>query len=110
MEDFKKMVDGVYGWYVEDGKPTPPKQDLPQFVKDRADYFWEMAEDGLTLLGAMECIFSNEKPKEYDWFADKTWLPKTKEFDDWADQSLSMAQLVIAVYLIYGEVQDDSKI
>lgn len=102
MKDFKKMFDGVYGWTVEAGKPTPPKQDLPQFVKDRADYFWEMAEDGLTLLGAMECIFSNEKPKEYDWFASKDWLPKTKEFDDWADQSLSMAQFVIAVYLIYG--------
>ena len=41
MEDFKKMFDGVYGWTVEAGKPTP---------------------------------------------------------------------LVIAVYLIYGEVQDDSKI
>ena len=63
MEDFKKMFDEVYGWTVEDGKPTPPKQDLPQFVKDRADYFWEMAEDGLTLLGAMECIFSNKNLK-----------------------------------------------
>lgn len=102
MKDFKKMFDGVYGWYVEDGKPKPPKQDFPQVVKDRADYFWEMSEDGLTLLGALECIFSNEKPKDYDLFADKDWLPKTKDFDAWADQSLSMAQLVIAVYLIYG--------
>lgn len=57
MEDFKKMFDGVYGWTVEAGNPIPPKQDLPQFVRDRADYFWEMAEDGLTFLGAMECIF-----------------------------------------------------
>lgn len=102
MEDFKRMFDGVYGWSVENGEPKPPKQVLPQAVKDRVDYFWEMAEDGLTLLGAMECIFSNEKPKDYNWFASKDWFPKTKEFDDWADQSLSMAQFVVAVYLIYG--------
>lgn len=102
MEDFKKMFDGVYGWYVENGKPKPPKQVLPQAVKDRVDYFWEMAEDGLTLLGAMECIFAYKKPEYYDWFTDKRWLPRSKEFDDWTDQSLSMAQFVIAVYLIYG--------
>ena len=46
MEELKKKVNGVYGWSVEDGKPKPPKQDLPQAVKDRADYFWEMTEDG----------------------------------------------------------------
>lgn len=103
MEDFKKMVDGVYGWYVEDGEPKPPKQNLPQVVKDRADYFWEMAEGGLTFLGVMECIFAYEKPEYYDWFSKKSWFPRSKEFDDWADQSLSMAQLVVAVYLIYGE-------
>lgn len=102
MEDFKKMFDGVYGWTVEAGNPIPPKKYLPQFVRDRADYFWEMAEDGLTFLGAMECIFAYEKPEYYDWFSKKSWFPRSKEFDDWADQSLSMAQLVVAVYLIYG--------
>lgn len=94
---------------MEDGKPKPPKQDFPQVVKNRADYFWEMSEDGMTFMGAMECIFADEKPTYYDWFADKDWLPRTKDFDDWADQSLSMAQLVIAVYLIYGG-RDDTKI
>ncbi|HEU6533831.1 TPA: hypothetical protein VV252_001855 [Streptococcus pneumoniae] len=50
MEDLKQKVNAVYNWTVEDGKPKPPKQDLPQAVKDRADYFWEMAEDGMTFL------------------------------------------------------------
>ncbi|MDV8894744.1 hypothetical protein L2855_07745 [Streptococcus pneumoniae] len=49
MEELKQKVNEVYNWTVEDGKPQPPKQDLPQAVKDRADYFWEMAEDGMTL-------------------------------------------------------------
>ena len=62
MEDLKQKVNAVYNWTVEDGKPKPPHQDLPQAVKDRADYFWEMAEDGMTFIGAMECIFADEKP------------------------------------------------
>lgn len=53
MEELKRKVNTVYNWTVEDGKPQPPKQDLPQVVKDRADYFWEMAEDGMTFMGAM---------------------------------------------------------
>ena len=102
LEDLKQKVNAVYNWTVEDGKPKPPKQDLPQVVKDRADYFWEMAEDGMTFMGAMECIFADEKPTDYDLGATKGWLPKSKEFDDWIGYSPSMAQVVIAVYLIYG--------
>lgn len=30
MEELKKKVNAVYNWTVEDGKPQPPKQDLPQ--------------------------------------------------------------------------------
>ena len=107
LEDLKKKVNEVYGWEVEDGKPKPPKQDLPQAVKDRADYFWEMTEDGMTFMGAMECIFADEKPKEYDLGATKDWLPKSKEFDDWVGYSPGMSQLVIAVYLIYGGSEDE---
>ncbi|VOR36946.1 gp24 [Streptococcus pneumoniae] len=37
-----------------------------------------------------------------DWYEEnKGWLPKSKEFDDWIGYSPSMAQVVIAVYLIY---------
>lgn len=103
MEDLTKKVNEVYGWSVEDGKPKPPKQNLPQAVKDRVDYFREMVENGLTFLGLIECIFEDEKPKDYDWGATKNWLPKSKEFNDWVGCSQNIAQLVIAVYLIYGE-------
>lgn len=102
MEELKQKVNAVYNWTVEDGKPKPPKQYLPQAVRDRADYFWEMAEDGMTFMGAMECIFADEKPTDYDLGATKGWLPKSKEFDDWIGYAPSMAQVVIAVYLIYG--------
>lgn len=102
MEDLKKKVNEVYGWSVQNGKPTPPKQELPQAVKDRVGYFREMVEDGLTFLGVMECIFGDEKPKDYDLGATKEWLPKSKEFNDWVGYSQNMAQSVIAVYLIYG--------
>ena len=107
MEDLKQKVNAVYNWTVEDGKPKPPKQDLPQAVKDRADYFWEMAEDGMTLIGVMECIFADEKPTDYDLGATKGWLPKSKEFDDWVGYTPSVSQLVIAVYLIYGGSEDE---
>ncbi|CAG5601499.1 gp24 [Streptococcus pneumoniae] len=33
MEELKRKVNTVYNWTVEDGKPQPPKQDLPQVVK-----------------------------------------------------------------------------
>jgi gp24 len=102
MEELKQKVNAVYNWTVEDGKPKPPKQDLPLAVKDRADYFWEMAEDGMTFIGVMECIFADEKPTDYDLGATKDWLPKSKEFDDWVGYSPGMSQVVIAVYLIYG--------
>ena len=107
MEDLKQKVNAVYNWTVEDGKPKPPKQDLPQAVKDRVDYFWEMAEDGMTFMGAMECIFADEKPTDYDLGATKGWLPKSKEFDDWVGYTPSVSQLVIAVYLIYGGSEDE---
>ncbi|CIY08921.1 hypothetical protein RK945_07920 [Streptococcus pneumoniae] len=29
MEELKQKVNAVYNWTVEDGKPQPPKQDLP---------------------------------------------------------------------------------
>ncbi|KXT82001.1 Phage protein [Streptococcus oralis] len=108
MEDFKEKVNGVYGWSIENGKLKPPKQVLPQAVKDRADYFWEMSEDGMTFMGAMECIFADEEPEDYDWGATKDWLPKSKEFDEWVGYQLGLAQLVIAVYLIYGGGKDES--
>ncbi|VNG30441.1 gp24 [Streptococcus pneumoniae] len=52
-------------------------------------------------MGAMECIFADEKPTDYDLGATKDWLPKSKEFDDWVGYSPGMSQVVIAVYLIY---------
>ena len=61
-----------------------------------------MAEDSMTFMGAMECIFADEKPTDYDLGATKGWLPKSKEFVIGIGYSPSMAQIVIAVYLIYG--------
>lgn len=58
-------------------------------------------------LGALECIFADEKPKDYDWGATKDWLPKSKEFDDWVNFAIGMAQMEIAVYLIYGNPKED---
>ncbi|WP_193112449.1 hypothetical protein [Streptococcus pneumoniae] len=39
MEELKKKVNAVYNWTVEDGKPQPPQQDLPQAVKDRGNVY-----------------------------------------------------------------------
>lgn len=108
-DKFKNMVQGIYGWKVKDGKVAPPKHILPTEVKDRADYFSEMLEDGMTIMGCMECIFADEKPKDYDWGASKDWLPKTKGFDEWAGHSLGLAQCEMFIYLLFGneEEKDD---
>ena len=105
-EHAKTVVDGVYRWTVKDGKVVPPVHIFPKEVKERIDYFWEMAEDGMTFMGAMECIFADEKPADYDWGASKDWLPKSKAFSDWANQLPGMSQLEVAVYMIYGNYQE----
>ena len=47
-EHAKTVVDGVYKWTVKDDKVEPPVHKFPKEVKERIDYFWEMAEDGMT--------------------------------------------------------------
>lgn len=41
-------VKGTFGWSVEDGNVKPPTHRFPKAVKERADYFVEMIEDGMT--------------------------------------------------------------
>ena len=113
IDDLKKVVNSVYGWTTKDDKVVPPTHCFPKEVKERIDYFWEMSEDGMTFMGAMECIFADEKPVDYDWGASKKWLPKSEAFDNWVNKSPGMVQLEVAVYMIYGnyvEVADDTEI
>ncbi|MCH1645068.1 hypothetical protein [Streptococcus suis] len=110
MERLDKMFNGIYGWTVKADEIIAPTHDLPDAVKERVAYFREMAEDGMTFLGVMECIFANEKPDSYDFGATKDWLPMSQEFKDWVGYANSMAQMEIAVYMIYGvrkEATDD---
>lgn len=102
IDALKEKWDGIYAWNVKDGKVEPPKHTFPKAVKDRADYFAEMFEDGMTLVGCLDCIFSNEKPDDYDWGASKDWLPMSQEFSDWIGFASGLAQMEAAVYLIYG--------
>lgn len=102
IDALKEKWDGIYAWNVKDGKVEPPKHTFPKAVKDRADYFAEMFEDGITLVGCLDCIFSNEKPDDYDWGATKDWLPMSQEFSDWIGFASGLAQMEVAVYLIYG--------
>lgn len=106
-DDIKKKLDGIYDWKIKDGKIVQPQHSLPEAVKKRADYFHEMGEYDMSFLEVLECIFADEKPKDYDLGAPKDWLPKSKEFDDWIKFDISMAQMEIAVYLIYGNPKED---
>ncbi|MEX2803829.1 hypothetical protein AB3329_01745 [Streptococcus sp. H31] len=102
-DDFEKvMLDGIYGWSVDGGKINPPKHNFPVKVKERIDYFAEMMEEGLTLMGALSCIFGEEAPDGYGVFASKDWLPKDDEFKEWHTSALGFPQMEVAVYLIYG--------
>ena len=102
----KEKTDGIYGWSIKDGKVEPPKHTFPKAVKDRADYFAEMFEDGITLVGCLDCIFSNEKPDDYDWGASKDWLPKSEEFKEWESQGLGLAQCEMAIYLLFDNWEE----
>lgn len=71
IDNIKQKMNGIYGWSVKDDRVEPPTHTFPKAVKERADYFAEMMEDVLTFLGCLECIFSDEKPKYYDFGATK---------------------------------------
>nr|DAK67831.1 MAG TPA: hypothetical protein [Caudoviricetes sp.] len=113
-DNFNKMIDAIYGWSIENGEIKAPKPDLPKEVTERVDYFLEMIEDGLTLLGLLDFIFSDKKPADYDFGASKDWLPKSKEFDEWVGIFSSLAQMAIATYIIFGDAKkektDDAEI
>ncbi len=84
----KKLMEIMHNWTVEDRKPKPPKQIYHRAVKDRADQPQEMAEDGMTFMGAIGCIFTLMKSlRDYDLGAAKDDCQKSKEFDDWVGYS-----------------------
>lgn len=110
--EFIEISEKTKQWSIDRNLNTanPLKHNLPKSVKERADYFWDMSEDGLTFLGALDYIFMDEKPSDYDTFAPKEWIEKTKEFNEWFHNSPSMAQAEIAIYLLFcnvEEVEDD---
>lgn len=107
IDAFKERMDGVYGWSVKGDKVEPPKHTFPKAVKDRADYFAEMSQDGMTFLGCLDCIFSNEEPEDYSWGASKDWLPKSEEFKEWEALGRSLAQSEVAIYLLFDNWEED---
>lgn len=102
-EDFQNMLNGIYGWTTDGHEAVPPIHDFPPEVKERADYFADLADDGVTFLGILECIFSDEKPEGYDLGASKPWLPMTEGFKEWVGVLHSLAQMEMVVYLLYGK-------
>ncbi|HEQ3639612.1 MULTISPECIES: hypothetical protein [Streptococcus] len=102
----EEELNGVFGWSVKGGEVVRPRHNFPKAVKERADYFLDMIEDGMTFVGLMDCIFADTKPDGYDFGATKDWLPKSKEFREWEYRDSlpsNFDQCEIAVYLIYGD-------
>lgn len=111
IDNFKQKVNGIYGWSVRDGNIQPPTHNFPKEVKERADYFSEMMEDGLTFLGCLDCIFSDEKPDNYDWGATKTWIDKSPEFKEWEDgigTERTFSHQEMAIYLLFGNWEEST--
>lgn len=113
VDNFKEKINGIYGWYVKDCRAVPPKHTFPKAVKERADYFAEMMEDGLTFLGCLDFIFSDEKPEHYDFGATKPWIDKSPEFKEWEcglGTESTFSHQEMAIYLLFPfweEVADE---
>ncbi|MCU0082463.1 hypothetical protein [Streptococcus danieliae] len=99
---FEPKFNGIYGWTTNGHEAVPPIHDFPIEVKERVDYFADLTDDGLTFLGILDCIFSEEKTEGYDFGASKPWLPMTEGFKEWVNCLHSLAQMEVAVYLLYG--------
>ncbi|OFI49692.1 hypothetical protein BG261_02885 [Floricoccus tropicus] len=104
-------MKNINGFYIDDEqKIHPPITNLPDAVIERIEYFNELREDGATFLGVMQLILVDENCsyikqilEEYDMFATKPWIPKSKEFREWEDKnSFGLADAQIAVALLYG--------
>lgn len=105
-DNFDSKMRGIYGWTVEGGKAVPPLHRFPKEVKDRLDYFAEMMEDGLSLYGCLECVFSETEPDDYWLGATKDWLPQDDIFKKWVGTTENMAWTEAIIYLLYGNWTD----
>lgn len=106
---FRKALNNIYGWTIKKGELVPPKMDLPSCVKDRIKWAFPEGENGLTFIGTMQSIFAYDEEKaKRDWNmgAAGEWLPVSDDFIKWRDQT-PLAELQIAVELIYGSEEDD---
>ena len=104
-------LSNIYHWSIEvDGnslQPVPPKAELPAFVVERIQYFYQFMEEGLSFEKCFSLILSDrlidETINEFEeYFAD--YEAPSSEFIDWRDNSgvKSFHEMEIAVALIYG--------
>ncbi|MFB8447609.1 hypothetical protein [Enterococcus thailandicus] len=109
-------MSNIYKFTVfeEDGKNKvrAPKMDLPEFVKERINFFGKYSEDGLSFLGCIDLIMAEDEEKakkEFEIGSYEDYLPASEEFKQWRDEIAlrNLHQMEIAVALIYG-VGDDS--
>lgn len=106
---FEEAMKNIYGWTIEKGKVVPPKMDLPSCIKERIKWALPEGENGLTFVGTMQSILAYDEEKaKRDWNmgAAVKWLPVSDDFIKWRDQT-PLAELQIAVELIYGSEEDD---
>ena len=102
MEELKKKVNGVYGWSVEDGKPKPPKQDLPQAIKVQqfvADWYEKNKEDFETSL--FQCIYELFKKRNDS---------ELNEFENWViDENTKPFQTLVNMHQFGYEVEEEKR-
>lgn len=110
-EKMKYWLSQVYKWRIKDGKPRPPKLDLPKFVIKRIKFFEDQNDNGLTFYGAFTAILAaDEKQAKHDIeIGGGDWLPVSDEFRKWmhSDYFVNTRQMIIALALIYGWSDDD---
>lgn len=111
-------ISNIYHWTIGiDGKtlqPIPPKAELPQFVVERIQYFYQYMEEGLSFQKCLSLILANQPIEHIICEFDESfgeYIEPSQEFIQWRDDKhlISFHEMEIAVAILYGTTNENYK-
>lgn len=99
-----KSIKNIYNFKIENGIPVL-RMDLPDFVKERIEYFRKERFNQLTFIGHLDCVLAYDEEDAKEEFMlnnEIDWLPVSEEFKEWRDTYQNIRQVEVATAIIYG--------